>query len=78
MHVDLSRPRRGVWLTMWKNLPGLTFDMGLKAYQHVLLPGWEYTVREMRTEMIEDLDRLADTGERPTKATRKKGTTSCA
>lgn len=70
VHIDLSRPRRGLWLTTWKGLPGLLFDAGRNSYMHTLLPGWEYTVREMRTEMIEDLERLAETGERPTTVTR--------
>lgn len=70
IHIDLSRPRRGLWMTTWGNLPGLMFDAGKRSYTHALLPGWEYTVSEMRTEMIDDLERLADTGERPKVATR--------
>jgi hypothetical protein len=69
-HFLLARPRRGLWLATWHNLPGLSCDLGRKAYAHALLPGWEYTVRELRTELIEDLERLAEHGERPTEATR--------
>lgn len=39
-------------------------------YTHALLPNWEYTISEMRTEMIDDLEHLAATGERPKVATR--------
>lgn len=70
VHVDYSNPRRGVWLTIWPNLPGLFLNKARRAYTHRLLPGWEYTPREMRTEMVEDLERLAATGERPKVATR--------
>jgi hypothetical protein len=70
LHVDMARPRRGVWFKTWANLPGLFCDPARKTYTHALLPGWEYTVAEMRGEMIEDLERLAATGEQPTKATR--------
>lgn len=59
-----------MWVTIWSGLPGLMLDAGRRRYSHTLLPGWEYTVAEMRTEMIEDLERLADTGERPKVATR--------
>jgi hypothetical protein len=72
--IDWRTPggrRRGTCLTTWENLPGLTLDMGRGAYAHVLLPGWEYDPREMRTEMIEDLERLAKAGERPKVATRR-------
>jgi hypothetical protein len=55
---------------MWRNLPGLQLDAGRRAYSHTLLPGWEYTPAEMRTEMIDDLERLGATGERPAAATR--------
>ena len=55
---------------MWENLPGLTLDLGRKSYTHTLLPGWEYNVREMRSELIEDLEHLAATGERPKEITR--------
>lgn len=70
VHLDLSRPRRGVWLATWANLPGFAFDIGARSYSHALLPGWSYTPREMRTEMLEDLERYADTGEQPKVATR--------
>lgn len=69
-HIDLSRPRRGVWLGTWPNLPGLTLDLGKRSYSHALLPGWEYTPREMRSEMIGDLEHFAETGEQPKVATR--------
>lgn len=69
-HILLARPRRGVWLATWSNLPGLTLDCGRRVYSHELLPKWEYTIPEMRTEMIGDLDRLAETGKQPTVATR--------
>lgn len=71
MHVDMARPRRGVWLATWPNLPGLILDLGRRTYTHTLLPGWEYNVQEMRTEMLEDLDKLATTGELPKVATRR-------
>lgn len=70
MHIDMSRPRRGVWLFTWANLPGLTLEAGRRLYSHILLPGWEYTPAELRTEMIEDLERFAETGELPKMATR--------
>lgn len=70
VHIDMSRPRRGVWLATWANLPGLTLDAGRRVYSHVLLPGWEYTPAELRGEMIADLERFAETGERPKVATR--------
>lgn len=70
-HIDLSRPRRGVWLVMWSNLPGLTLDCGRRVYSHTLLPGWEYTPAELRTELIADLEHFAETGEQPKVATRK-------
>lgn len=72
IHIDMSRPRRGVWLFTWENLPGLSLDSGRRMYAHTLLPGWEYSILEMRTEMLDDLDLLAETGERPKVATAKK------
>lgn len=69
-HILLARPRRGMWMKTWSNLPGLMRDIGAGVYSHALLPGWGYTTREMKGEMIEDLERLAATGERPTTATR--------
>lgn len=71
MHIDMSRPRRGIWLHTWSNLPGLTLDAGQLLYSHVLLPGWEYTPAELRTELIPDLEHFAETGEQPKVATRK-------
>lgn len=71
-HVLMSRPRRGVWLVTWSKLPGLVMDAGRKVYMHVLLPGWEYTIAEMRTELIDDLDHFALTGEQPKAATTKE------
>ena len=68
VHVDLARPRRGMWILTWTNLPGFTRTRD--AYTHALLPGWEYTGREVKGEMIADLEHLAATGERPTEATR--------
>lgn len=70
VHLHLARPRRGVWLATWSNLPGLILDCGRRSYTHILLPGWEYTPAEMRSEMIDDLDRFAETGEQPKVATR--------
>lgn len=70
VHLDLARPRRGVWLVTWPNLPGLTLDAGKRSYSHLLLPGWEYTPAELRSEMIDDLEHLAATGEQPKIATR--------
>lgn len=69
MHIDLARPRRGVWLTTWANLPGFVRASG-PIYSHVLLPGWEYRRHEIRSEMIPDLEALAERGVRPTEATR--------
>jgi len=69
-HVLLARPRRGTWLTAWSNLPGLTLDRRGRSYTHALLPGWQYTPGEMKTEMIEDLERFAETGEQPKESTR--------
>ena len=43
---------------------------GRRVYVHALLPKWEYTVAEMRTEMLDDLEHLAATGEQPKAATR--------
>ena len=70
MFLDYARPRRGECLRTWPALPGLTLHVYRRAYTHELLPGWEYSVAEMKTEMIEDLERLAGTGERPTSASR--------
>jgi hypothetical protein len=70
-HLLMARPRRGVWLAMWANLPGLVLDCGRRRYSHAMLPGWEYTVAEMRTEMIDDLEHFAKTGEQPKIATRR-------
>jgi hypothetical protein len=70
VHIDFARPRRGAWFRTWGNLPGLMLDIGRKVYSHTLLPRWEYTPREMKTEMLEDLDRFAETGEQPKEATR--------
>ena len=69
-HIDMARPRRGLWVEMWTGLPGLMRDCSTGAYTHALLPGWQYTVGEMKTEMIEDLERFAETGEQPKVATR--------
>lgn len=69
-HIYFDRKRGGTWIATWSNLPGLTMDVRHRSYTHTLLPGWEYTVAEMRTEMIEDLERCAETGELPKVATR--------
>ena len=71
MHIDLCRPRRGVWLTSWANLPGLhrSIGAGERSYTHDLLPGWQYARHEIRSEMIPDLEALAEHGVRPTEAT---------
>lgn len=66
-HIDYSRPRRGEWVTTWGNLPGLSRVNG--RFRHACLPGWEYTRAEVRSEMIPDLEALAERGERPTEAT---------
>ena len=68
MHVDLGRPRRGEWREMWANLPGF-LRINRNRYRHALLPGWEYARDEIRTEMISDLEALAERGERPSAAT---------
>lgn len=72
MHMSLSKPRRGeIWKT-WPGLPGLTKVIGREGaqYMHDLLPGWTYTKQEILAELIPDLERLAEHGERPGKATR--------
>jgi hypothetical protein len=68
-HIDLSRPRRGEWWETWANLPGFTRINGVR-YRHDLLPGWEYERSELRTELIPDLEALAEHGVLPTEATR--------
>lgn len=69
-HVDLVRPRRGEWWESWANLPGFHRINGKAGrYIHALLPGWSYTQREVRPEMIPDLEALAERGERPTEDT---------
>lgn len=69
VHLDLARPRRGEWWETWSNLPGFTRINGHR-FTHSLLPGWEYSRSEIKSEMIPDLDALAERGERPTEATR--------
>ena len=69
MHVDFCRPRRGAWFTTWQNLPGFSRESGSR-YTHALLPGWEYLRHEIRSELIPDLEALAERGVRPTEATR--------
>ena len=71
VHLDLCRPRRAVWVHTWANLPRLTrthSGSGI-AYTHDLLPGWEYARSEIRSEMIPDLEVLAEHGVWPTEAT---------
>lgn len=71
VHADLSRPRRGQWWTTWDGLPGFTrvhCSKGGTSYHHECLPGWQYTRDEVRSEMIPDLEALAERGERPTTA----------
>lgn len=70
LHIDYGRPRRGEWLETWQGLPGFTRINGGQNYSHACLPGWQYTKDEIRSEMIPDLEKLASTGERPTKTTR--------
>jgi hypothetical protein len=70
VHVDLVRPRRGEWWETWSNLPGLVRVNGPRGhYWHTLLPGWTYARSEIRSEMIPDLEALAERGVRPTEAT---------
>jgi hypothetical protein len=69
MHIDLSRPRRGEWWVSWENLPGF-FRLSGRRYVHRLLPGWEYARAEVISEMIPDLEALAESGVRPTETTR--------
>lgn len=69
VHLDLVRPRRGEWWETWSNLPGFTRING-SLFTHSLLPGWEYTRAEIRSELIPDLEALATRGARPTEATR--------
>lgn len=69
MHIDYCRPRRGEWLTRWANLPGFVRVDG-RIFRHALLPGWDYARSEIRTELIPDLEALAERGVRPTEATR--------
>jgi len=68
-HVDLTRPRRGEWWVTWPGLPGFVHVRGV-GYRHALLPGWVYSHSEIASEMVPDLQALADRGERPTVATR--------
>ena len=72
MHVDYSRPRRAEWVTTWPGLPGFVRAHGSAGprYTHDLLPGWEYLRSEIRSEMIPDLEALAERGVRPTVPTR--------
>ena len=69
MHVDLARPRRGVWYETWSGLPGFVRIDG-RSYRHDLLPGWEYARDEIVSEMIPDLETLAERGVRPSVPTR--------
>ncbi|WP_375408555.1 zinc-finger-containing protein [uncultured Methylobacterium sp.] len=69
-HLDLSNPRRGLWITTWANLPGLCRTNGL--YSHELLPGWVYKPAEVLAEMVPDLEALAERGVRPTQATNQE------
>lgn len=66
--VLMARPRRTLRVVTWPGMPGVAMVGG--EFTHTLLPGWGYTAKEFRTEMLEDLDRLAQTGERPMVATR--------
>ncbi|MDR3488761.1 MAG: hypothetical protein P4M05_28140 [Bradyrhizobium sp.] len=67
-HVDYSRPRRAEWITTWANLPGFARVNGV--YRHECLPGWEYVRAEIKSELIPDLEALAERGVRPAEATR--------
>ncbi|AWB21198.1 hypothetical protein DA075_09970 [Methylobacterium currus] len=67
VHIDMSRPRRGVWIERWSGVPGFCRVNG--QYQHDLLPGWSYARAEIKAELIPDLELLAERGERPTEAT---------
>ena len=70
-HIDMSRPRRAVWFTTWAGLPGFArfIDKAGRHYTHECLPGWEYARHEIRSEMIPDLEQLAERGIRPTDIT---------
>lgn len=68
MFVDYGSPRRGECLTMWANLPGFIRHSG-SVYSHTCLPGWQYTRAEIKTELIPDLEALAERGQRPTQVT---------
>lgn len=73
MHVDLSRPRRGQWLTTWANVRGfMRVDCSVAGtfYQHECLPGWVYGRDEIKTEMLPDLEVLERHGMLPKAATR--------
>ena len=73
-HVDLARPRRGEWWETWANLPGFARINGRRGhYSHSCLPGWNYTRAEIRSELIPDLEALAERGVRPTEATTAGG-----
>ncbi|GJD60227.1 hypothetical protein [Methylobacterium frigidaeris] len=71
MHIDMTRPRRGVWIERWSGVPGLCRVNG--QYQHDLLPGWSYARAEIKAEMIPDLEALAERGELPMVATSVSG-----
>jgi hypothetical protein len=67
-HLLMARPRRSVWHTTWRDLPGLAMDND--QFSHELLPGWSYTAEELAAEMLPDLEKFAATGEQPKEATR--------
>jgi hypothetical protein len=68
-HLDLSNPRRGLWVTKWSGVPGFAKVNG--RFEHDCLPGWSYARNEVRREMIPDLELLAEKGIRPTEVTSK-------
>lgn len=70
-HIDFSRPRRGVWIYTWTNLPGFSLCDGF--YHHTSLPGWQYARDEIKAELIPDLEALAERGVRPTEETTNRG-----
>jgi hypothetical protein len=62
---------RGEYLDTWSGLPGFARHTGnsRRTYSHTLLPGWEYVKKEILSELIPDLEKLAETGERPSEVT---------
>lgn len=68
-HIGYRRPRRAEWITTSENLPGFSRVNG--EYYHTSLPGWVYRRSEVLSELIPDLEALAERGVRPTEVTNR-------